>query len=237
MGFFMQGTTLGGENAVNTAQQVLQQTPHEVAPINVLDLAIKGGLVMLPLAILSVITVYIIVERWMIIKKATKNDANFLNNIKDYVHNGKIDSARALCKSTDTPVARIIEKGVSRIGQPNGEIAAAIENAASLEVHEMEKNVSFLATVAGAAPMLGLIGTVLGMIRTFYNIANSPDGIQMISLSEGVYEAMVATVAGLTVGIVAFIGYNVLVSRVQKVVYLLEMKSVEFMDMLNTPSH
>lgn len=235
----MQGT-LGGDSAAaaaQTATQLLQQQPAaEVEPISVLELAVKGGFTMIPLAILSVVTIYLIVERWMAIRKAGRDEKNFLNNISDYIHSGKLDSARALCKSTDTPIAHMIEKGISRIGQPMEDISVAVENVAKLEVHRMEKNLSILATIAGAAPMLGLIGTVMGMVRTFYNIANSPDGIQIGALSGGVYEAMVATVAGLIVGVTAFIGYNLLVASVQKVIYILELRSVEFLDLLSNPS-
>ena len=235
----MQGT-LGGDTtaaAAQTATQLLQQPTPEVAPISVFELAVKGGFTMIPLAILSVITIYLIVERWMAIRKAGKDEKNFLNNISDYIHSGKLDSARALCKSTDTPISHMIEKGISRIGQPLEDISIAVENVAKLEVHRMERNLSILATIAGAAPMLGLIGTVTGMVRTFYNIANSPDGIQIGALSGGVYEAMVATVAGLLVGVTAFIGYNLLVANVQKVIYILELRSVEFLDLLSNPSH
>lgn len=239
MGFFMQGT-LGGDSAAaaaQTATQLLQQQPaNEVEPISILELAMKGGLTMIPLAILSVVTVYLIVERWIAIRKAGRDEKNFLNNISDYIQSGKLDSARALCKSTDTPIANMIEKGISRIGQPMEDISVAVENVAKLEVYRMEKNLSILATIAGAAPMLGLIGTVMGMVGTFYNIANSPDGIQIGALSGGVYEAMVATVAGLIVGVTAFIGYNLLVASVQKVVYILELRSVEFLDILSNPS-
>ena len=235
----MQGT-LGGDSAAaaaQTATQLLQQQPpNQVEPISVLELAMKGGLTKIPLAILSVVTVYLIVERWIAIRKAGRDEKNFLNNISDYIHSGKLDSARALCKSTDTPIAHMIEKGISRIGQPMEDISVAVENVAKLEVHRMEKNLSILATIAGAAPMLGLIGTVMGMVGTFYNIANSPDGIQIGALSGGVYEAMVATVAGLIVGVTAFIGYNLLVSSVQKVIYILELRSVEFLDLLSNPS-
>lgn len=239
MGFFMQGT-LGGDSAAaaaQTATQLLQQQPPpEVQPISILELVMKGGFTMIPLAILSVITIYLIVERWLAIRKAGRDEKNFLNNISDYIHSGKLDSARALCKSTDTPIANMIEKGISRIGQPMEDISVAVENVAKLEVHRMEKNLSILATIAGAAPMLGLIGTVTGMVRTFYNIANSPDGIQIGALSGGVYEAMVATVAGLIVGVTAFIGYNLLVASVQKVIYVLELRSVEFLDILSNPT-
>lgn len=238
MGFFMQGTLGGDTTAAHAAAQLLQQQPAapEIEPISVLDLVVKGGFTMIPLGILSIITIYLIVERWMAIRKAGKDEKNFLNNISDYIHSGKLDSARALCKSTNTPIANMIEKGISRIGQPMEEISVAVENVAKLEVYRMEKNLSMLATIAGAAPMLGLIGTVTGMVRTFYNIANSPDGIQIGALSGGVYEAMVATVAGLIVGVTAFIGYNMLVSSVQKVVYILELRSVEFLDVLSNPS-
>lgn len=236
MGFFMQGS-LGGDSAAAAAQSLLATPTPTPTPesMNVLDLAMKGGWTMIPLGILSIVTVYLIVERWLAIHKAGRDEKNFLNNISDYIQNGKLDSARALCKSTDTPIAAMIEKGISRIGQSMEDISAAVENVARLEVYRMEKNLSFLATIAGAAPMLGLIGTVMGMVGTFYNIANSPDGIQITSLSGGVYEAMVATVTGLIVGVTAFIGYNLLVSKVQKVVYVLELRSVEFIDMLNKP--
>lgn len=237
MGFFMQQTVGGAaDSAAAAAQQLLVPTPTPVPePMSILDLAVKGGWTMIPLGILSIVTVYLIVERWLAIQKAGRDEKNFLNNISDYIQNGKLDSARALCKSTDTPIAAMIEKGISRIGQSMEDISAAVENVARLEVYRMEKNLAFLATIAGAAPMLGLIGTVTGMVGTFYNIANSPDGIEIGSLSGGVYEAMVATVAGLIVGVTAFIGYNLLVSKVQKVVYVLELRSVEFIDLLNKP--
>jgi biopolymer transport protein ExbB len=199
------------------------------------DLTIKGGVIMIPIAILSVIAIYIFFERYFAIRAAAKVDENFMNRIKDYIHDGKIDSAMALCQSMPNPVARMIEKGIHRIGRPLGDVNTAIENVGQLEIYKLEKGLPTLATVAGGAPMLGFLGTVTGMIRAFYDMSMAGNNLDIQLLSNGIYEAMVTTVAGLVVGILAYFAYNMLVASVEKVVNNLEATSVEFMDLLNEP--
>ena len=159
-----------------------------------------------------------------------------MNNIRDFIHDGKLDSAKDLCKRTDNPIARMIEKGLSRLGRPLTDISTAIENVARLEVFKLEKTLATLATIAGAAPMLGFLGTVIGMIRAFHNMATGGANIEVNALAGGIYEAMVTTAAGLTIGIIAYVGYNILVSRVEKVVNKMEARSIEFLDVLHEPA-
>lgn len=205
--------------------------------ISILELFLGGGLyIMIPLTILSIIAVYIFIERYLAIQKASKSDANFMNNIKDFIHDGKIDAAKALCRATDAPASRMVEKGVSRIGKPLNDISAAIENVGKLEIYKLEKSLATLATVAGAAPMIGFLGTVIGMIFTFHEMKISGNGVEISQLSGGIMQAMVTTVAGLVVGIVAYICYNLLVAKVEKMVYKLEVTSIEFMDLLQEPA-
>ena len=191
---------------------------------------------MLPLAIFSVIAVYIFVERFIAINRATKEETNFMNNIRDFIHDGRLDSALSLCKNNTSPIARMIEKGLLRIGKPLSDVNAAIENVGKLEVNKLEKNIAALATVAGAAPMIGFLGTVSGMINAFYRMANAGNNIDISVLSGGIYEAMVTTLAGLVVGIIGYICYNILVARIEKVVFMLEARATEFMDLLNEPA-
>lgn len=191
---------------------------------------------MIPLLLMSMIAVYIFIERMMTIRKAGKEDAHFMNNIRDCILNGKIDAAITLCRSTENPIARMIEKGISRIGRPLQDISASIENTGKLEVYRLERSVALLATIAGAGPMLGFLGTVMGMIKAFFNMANSDQGVVISALAGGIYEAMVTTVAGLIVGILAFVFYNLLVASIEKVVYKMEARSIEFLDLLNEPS-
>ena len=209
-------------------------TPKEVS-MPLWDLALKGGWIMIPLLILSVIAVYIFVERYYAIHKAAKTDENFMNRIKDYIHDGKIESALTLCQSTDSPIARMIEKGIQRIGRPLNDINAAIENVGRLEVFKLERGLPALATAAGGAPMIGFLGTVTGMIRAFYDMTMAGNNVDVQVLSGGIYEALVTTVAGLVVGIIAYFGYNVLVANIEKVVNDLEAHTIEFMDLLNEP--
>ncbi|MCK5170247.1 MAG: MotA/TolQ/ExbB proton channel family protein [Bacteroidales bacterium] len=199
------------------------------------ELGLKGGWIMIPIAVLSVIAVYIFIERYFAIKQASQTDINFMNKIKDYIHDDKIDSALALCQSTNSPVARMIEKGLQRIGRSLNDINAAIETVGNLEISTLEKNLPTLATVSGAAPMIGFLGTVIGMIRAFYDMANAGNNIDVSLLSNGIYTAMVTTVAGLIVGIIAYLAYNILVAKVEKVVFQLEANTSEFMDLLNEP--
>jgi biopolymer transport protein ExbB len=204
--------------------------------IKFIDLAIKGRWMMIPILLLSIVAVYIFFERWGAISRASKIDINFMNRIKDYIHDGKLDSAHALCQSYTNPVARMIEKGVSRIGRPLNDISAAIENVGKLQIYQLEKGLPLLASVAGGAPMLGFLGTVMGMIRSFKEMAEAGGQVVVKQLSGGIYQALVTTVAGLIVGILAYFAYNLLVSKVEKVIFQLESNSTEFMDLLNEPA-
>ncbi|WP_408032599.1 MotA/TolQ/ExbB proton channel family protein [Tenacibaculum xiamenense] len=201
----------------------------------IMDGGIGGQIIIALLFVLLAVALYIYFERFFAIKAASKVDKNFMNQIKDHVMNGKLESAKSLCDNTTTPTARLIGKGISRIGKPLEDINKAIENAGKLEVYQLEKNVSVLATIAGAAPMIGFLGTVIGMIVAIHEIANSGGQIDIKMLSDGLYTAMTTTVAGLIVGIIAYISYNHLVVRTDKVVYQMEAKSVEFLDLLNEP--
>ena len=203
--------------------------------ISFFDLAIKGGWVMLPILILSVVAVYIFFERYFAINKASHIDTNFMNRIKDYIHDGKVENALTLCQSYSNPTARMIEKGIQRIGRPLADINGAIENTGKLEIYKLEKGLPTLATVAGGAPMIGFLGTVMGMIRAFVDMASAGNNIDVSLLSRGIYTALITTVAGLIVGIVAYFAYNILVARVEKVVNKLEANTTEFLDLLNEP--
>ena len=209
-------------------------SPKEVS-MPLWDLALKGGWIMIPIAVLSVIAIYIFVERYFAIRKASQTDENFMNRIKDYIHDGKIDSALALCHSTDSPIARMIEKGIQRIGRPLNDINAAIENVGRLEVFKLEHGLPALASAAGGAPMIGFLGTVTGMIRSFYDMTMAGNNVDVHVLSSGIYEALVTTVAGLVVGIIAYFAYNILVANIEKIVNGLEAYTTEFMDLLNEP--
>ncbi|OFX86764.1 MAG: biopolymer transporter ExbB [Bacteroidetes bacterium GWF2_33_16] len=199
------------------------------------EMAMKGGWIMIPIVLLSFVAVYIFFERFFAIKKASQTDINFMNKIKDYIHDDKIESALALCQSTNSPVSRMIEKGLQRIGRPLNDINAAIENVGNLEITKLETNLPTLATVSGAAPMIGFLGTVMGMIQAFYSMSMAGNNIDVSRLADGIYTAMVTTVAGLIVGILAYLAYNILVAKVEKVVFQLEANTSEFMDLLNEP--
>jgi len=199
------------------------------------EMALKGGWIMIPIVLLSFVAIYIFFERFFAIKKASETDINFMNRIKDYIHDDKIESALALCQSTNSPVARMIEKGLQRIGRPLNDINTAIENVGNLEISKLEKNLPTLASVAGAAPMIGFLGTVMGMVKAFYTMSMKGNNIVVSDLADGIYTAMVTTVAGLIVGILAYLAYNALVVKVEKVVFQLEANTSEFMDLLNEP--
>ena len=200
------------------------------------DITKEGGWIMLILAIFSIIAVYIFIERFLTIRRASKKDDAFMETIRLYMKDGKLDDAKVLCQKKSTPLSRMIEKGISRIGKPLNDIQTAVENVGNLEVSNLEKGVALLAMISGAGPMLGFLGTVLGMIKAFYDMSMAGNNIDIELLSTGIYEAMVTTVGGLIVGIIAFIFYNILVSQIDKVVNLLESKSIEFMDVLNEPA-
>ncbi len=199
------------------------------------ELLLKGGWVMIPLALLALIAVYVFFERLFVIQTASKMDPTFLNNVKDLVYQGNVDGAITLCKNTDTPLARILEKGLKRLGKPIKHIEAAIENAAKLEIARIEKNLSTLATISGAAPMLGFLGTVTGMIQAFFKISTAGQNVDPAMLAGGIYEALITTATGLAIGIISYVGYNFLVSRIESIVYHIELYAMDFLDMLQEP--
>lgn len=221
-------------------QFFMQELPSAAQPaltekLTLLDFVIKGGWVMIPIILLSLVAAYIFIERYYVIRKATKEDTNFMNRIKDYIHDGKIDAALALCKSTDSPSARMIEKGISRLGRPLQDISTAIENVGKLEISKLERGFPTLATITGAEPMLGFLGTVIGMVQSFYNMEQAGNNIDVSMMSGGIYTALITTVAGLIVGILGYFAYNTLVVRVERVVFNLEATNTEFLDILNEP--
>ena len=199
------------------------------------DLAVKGGWLMIPLVLLWVIGLYIFFERYLSIRKASRVDGNFMNRIRELVIDDKLDAARELCQKTDITVARMVGKGIDRIGRPIADLNTAIENVGNLEVAKLERGLPMLATISGGAPMIGFLGTVVGMIQAFYDMSMAGNNLDIALLSNGIYTAMVTTVAGLIVGIMAYFGYNFLVARVDRVVFQLEASSLEFVDLLNEP--
>jgi biopolymer transport protein ExbB len=219
-------------------QIAADSTAHgaEAEGMNLFSLLLKGGIVIIPIAILSIIGVYLTIERYLTIKKAGKIDPKFMASIKESVLDGDIKSAMRLCEDKDSPVARMIEKGISRIGKPLKDIRVAVENVGQLEIYKLEKGMPILATISGAAPMLGFLGTVTGMIRTFYQLQASGTQITTDLLSGGIGEAMITTVAGLIVGIFAYVAYNLITSMIDKVVYQMEANSLEFLDILHEPA-
>jgi biopolymer transport protein ExbB len=218
----------------------LGEIASEEKTLSVIDLIFNGGtgsiVIISVLFVMLAVAMYIYFERLLAIKAASQIDKNFMNQIRDHISNGKIEAAKLLCAQTDSPVARLIEKGISRIGKPLDDINTAIENAGTLEVYKLEKNVTVLATVAGAAPMIGFLGTVIGMILAFHQMASSGGQAEMGALASGIYTAMTTTVAGLSVGIVAYVGYNHLVNRTDKVIHKMEANATEFLDLLSEPA-
>ena len=203
--------------------------------LSVIDLAIQGGFMMVPIAICWVIAIYLFIERILTINKANMDPGIFMGRVKELVLRGDINGARSLCSQNDSPVARMIEKGISRIGSPLKTIEASIENLAKIEVFKLEKNLPTIATIAGAAPMMGFLGTVIGMIEAFIAISQEEGSVSPKLLSSGIYTAMITTVAGLVVGIMAYLAYNYLVTRVAKVIHKMEYTSIEFIDLLQEP--
>ena len=210
---------------------VLTEVVETATEMNLWDMATKGGWIMIVLAFLSVLCVYIFVERLMVIRKASKVDSVFMDRIHDYVRNDELKSAVNYCRITNTPAANMIEKGLERIDRPASEVQAALENAGNLEVAKLEKGLPVMATISSGAPMIGFLGTVLGMVRAFWEMANAGNNIDITLLSSGIYEAMITTVGGHVVGIVAMFAYNYLVSRVNDVANVLEAQTLSFMDL------
>lgn len=201
--------------------------------LSILELASKGGWIMIVLAVLSLIAVYIFVERFIAIRHAGHDDKLFMDRIRDYIKNDDVKSAVNFCRTTNTAAARILERGISRMGKPAAEIQTAIENTANLEIATMEKRLPVLATIAGGAPMIGFLGTVIGMVEAFWQMSNAGGNIDISVLSGGIYQAMITTVGGLAVGIVALFGYNYLVAKIDGVVNEIEAKSLTFMDIVS----
>lgn len=219
----------------HTLLQITEAAPASES-INLIDLTMKGGPVMIPLAILSVIAVYLTIERYLTLKKASKLEANFMANIKDLVLNGNIKGAKALCERTNSPVARMIEKGVTRIGKPLQDIDTSIHNVGNIEINKLETGMPTLATISGAAPMLGFLGTVTGMVSAFHKMSSAGANLTVGLLAGGIYEALVTTVAGLIIGIFAYIAYNQLTSMIEKIIHRMEASAVEFIDLLQEPA-
>jgi biopolymer transport protein ExbB len=226
-----------GAQATDGLPEFTTEVMPTEAQMNIIDLAIKGGWIMIVLLILSLVAVYIFIQRILIIRRAGKEDESFMNRIKDYIHDGKTDSAINLCRSVNTPSARMIEKGISRLGRPMNDVLVAIENVGNLEVAKLEKGFPVIATTAAGAPMIGFLGTVTGMVRAFFDMANAGSNVDVSLLSNGIYEALVTTVGGLVVGIIALFAYNYLVSQVDNVVNKMETSTMEFMDLLNEPAN
>ena len=208
------------------------------------SLVMDGGYIMIPIAILLIVVIYVFTERCIAISRAAREDSTFMNRIREYIHEGDIESAHNLCRKTDTPYSRLIDKGLSRIGRPMNDVLVAIENTGNIEVANLGKGFPWLSTTAAGAPMLGFLGTVTGMIQAFFSLetgklaelANAGTSADITVLSSGIYQALVTTVAGLVVGIIALFAYNYLVARVNRVMNSLEMKTMEFMDLLNEPA-
>jgi biopolymer transport protein ExbB len=220
--------------------QIVADTATVAAPsadqsLSIIDLAIQGGFMMVPIAVLWVLAIYLFIERVLTINKANQEPGPFMSQVKERVLRGDVNGAKILCSQNDTPVARMIEKGISRIGSPLKNIEASIENVGKIEVFKLEKNLPTLATIAGAAPMMGFLGTVIGMVEAFISISQEEGTVSPKLLSSGIYTAMITTVAGLVVGIIAYLAYNYLVSRVQKIIHKMEYTSIEFIDLLQEP--
>ena len=210
---------------------------EEPVRLNFFEMCLKGGWIMIPLALMLILAIYIFIERMIVTQQASKEDVSFMDRIKDYIYDGKLDAALKLCRDTKSPSARMIEKGISRLGRPMSDVLVAIENVGNIEVAKLEKGLSLLATISGGAPMLGFLGTVMGMVKAFFEMEQAGGNtINLSQLSGGIYTAMVTTVAGLIVGVCAYFAYNYLVGRVNEVMRRLEMRSMEFLDLLNEPA-
>ncbi|MBR4438732.1 MAG: MotA/TolQ/ExbB proton channel family protein [Bacteroidales bacterium] len=229
--FFLQADAV---EAVNQAAGTLASS--QKVSLSMIDMAVKGGWLMIPLVILSVLTIYIFGMKWWTISRASKIDPNFMRDIRDFIHDGKISAALNLCRQQDTPVSHLIEKGIERMGRPLTDIQTAVENMGNIEIARLEKGLPSLASIAGGAPMLGFLGTVLGMVQAFFNMSQAGNNIDITLLSSGIYTAMITTVAGLIVGILAYFGYNYLTSKVSDLVFTLQSNTIEFMDLLHEPA-
>ncbi len=220
---------------VNTVATDAPAAIPEAESLSFWELCVKGGFIMIPLALLLIVSIYVFIERWLAIRRADKDDSSFMKRIKDYILDGDPESAQTLCNRTDTPYSRLIAKGISRLGRPMNDVLVTIENTGNIEIANLGKRLPWLATTAAGAPMLGFLGTVWGMVQAFYNLAKAGTSANIDILAGGIYQALVTTVAGLVVGIIALFAYNYLVARINGVMNSLEAKTMEFMDLLNEP--
>ena len=224
------------QTAADSAALSQMAPAQEEMKLSLIELASKGGWLMIVLLLLSFVAIYIFGSKWWLIRKAGQINRNFMRDIRDLIHDGKIKSALELCRRYNSPVARLVEKGIERIGRPLQDIQTAVENTGSVEVARLEKGLPMLATIAGGAPMIGFLGTVTGMISAFFNMSVAGNNIDITLLSGGIYEAMVTTVGGLFVGIIAYFGYNFLTSQISNLVFKMESTTIEFIDMLHEPA-
>ncbi|MCB9197547.1 MAG: MotA/TolQ/ExbB proton channel family protein [Flavobacteriales bacterium] len=231
----VEGITSTGGKAAETVTRTMWDLIWGYDPVKE-QYSITSIIVMAILFFLAGLTIYICIERFLTIRKSLQGERDFMNRVKDHVESGKLDAALQLCRSTDNPVARMVEKGVARIGKPMEDIATSIENVAKLEVYRLEARMSILATISSVAPMLGMLGTVLGMVGTL-SVMAAQNNVQISELAGGIYEAMITTVGGLVVGIMAYVSYNYLVSKVEKVIQKMEGGSIEFLDILEAPTN
>lgn len=217
-------------------EQIAAPAQQQEMTESVISLAVKGGWLMIVLLLLSILAIYIFGKKWWMIRRASKIDKNFMNDIRDYIHEGKIKSAITLCERYDSPVARLVQKGIERIGRPLSDIQTSVENTGNVEVARLEKGLPYLATIAGGAPMIGFLGTVIGMVQAFFSMSKAGNNIDITLLSGGIYTAMITTVGGLIVGILAYFGYNYLTSQISDVVFKMERTTIDFMDLLHEPA-
>ena len=225
--------------AIDSAAKATKAVTETTAPVqdslSLLDLMMKGGYIMIPIGILSILSIYVLIERFITIKKASKIDDNFMNNVRDFILQGNIESAKSICKNAQHPVGKMIEKGITRIGKPMKEIESSMDAVGKIEIGKLEKNTRILGIVAGIAPMFGFIGTISGVIKIFYKISLA-DNISIGLISGGLYEKMITSAAGLVVGVFAFVGYHWLNMLIDKLSFKMEISSMEFIDMLQEPS-
>ncbi len=219
-----------------SATEVVSEAVQTEAELNIFDLAVKGGWIMIVLAILMIVAIYLFVERFLALRKALKEDTNFMDNVRNCIHSGDLEGAKNLTRNNNTPIGRMIDKGLSRLGRPLNDINQAIENVGKLEVAQLESGVSMVGTIAALGPSLGFLGTVTGMVKAFFDMSTAGNNIDIQLLSGGIYEAMVTTVGGLIVGIVANFLYSILVGQINKVIFMLEARTMEFMDLLHEPA-
>lgn len=230
-----QAGTNVADTLANAAAPIAAAAPVEEKSISLWEMASKGGPILIPIGILSVLALFIFFERLFVVLKASKLDMNFMNQIKDYVNSGNVEAARMLCRNTHSPVARMIEKGIMRLGKPVREIEAAIENTGKLEIYKLERNLGFLGTIAGIAPMFGFLGTIFGVIKIFYQISLQ-NSLEIDTISGGLYVKMISSGSGLLVGMIAYAGYHYLVQLIDRVINKMEISSVEFIDLLEEPA-